>query len=107
MGERRGETFVMSDSRDSGTSPDGAISFTTFILGLASTTLIHLGEAPNPETGAASVQLDLARQSLELLDLLRAKTRGNLSEEEERLFTSLLTDLRLRFVEQNEKQRPR
>ncbi|MBL8924053.1 MAG: DUF1844 domain-containing protein [Myxococcaceae bacterium] len=90
MTERRGETFVMEDAEP--------VSFSTFVLGLASSALIHLGEAPNPETGAATVNLVLARQSLDLLDLLKQKTRGNLTVEEEQLFTSLLTDLRLRFV---------
>lgn len=91
MTERRGETFVMEDTE--------SLSFSTFVLGLASSALIHLGEAPNPETGTASVNLVLARQSLDLLELLRQKTRGNLTIEEEQLFTTLLTDLRLRFVQ--------
>lgn len=92
MVDRRGEGFVMSGSEA------GPISFSTFILGLASTTLIHLGEAPNPETGSLSKQLELAHQSLALLDVLREKTRNNLSADEEQLFQSLLTDLRLKFV---------
>lgn len=90
--ERRGETFVMSENAE-------AVSFDTFVLGLASTALIHLGDAPNPETGKPAPNLVLARQTLELLDLLRQKTRGNLTIEEEQLFQSLLTDLRLRFVQ--------
>lgn len=95
MTERRGETFVMEDAE--------AVSFSTFVLGLASSALIHLGEAPNPETGSATVNLVLARQSLDLLDLLKQKTRGNLTTDEEQLFTSLLTDLRLRFVQKQAK----
>lgn len=75
------------------------INFSTFVFGLASTTLIHLGVAPHPETGAASVDLTLAQQSLSLLEMLREKTRGNLDAEEERLFANLLTELRLRFVD--------
>ena len=94
MVERRGETFVMGE-----TPAEGPISFSTFILGLASTTLIHLGEAPNPEVGEARVNLVLARQTLELLDVLRAKTQGNLTSEEDTLFASVLTDLRLRYVQ--------
>lgn len=94
MTEHRGETFVMED-RDQ-------LSFSTFVLGLASSALIHLGEAPNPDTGGATVNLVLARQSLDLLDLLRHKTRGNLTAEEEQLFVSLLTDLRLRFVQKQQ-----
>ncbi len=100
MGEHRGDTFVMGAAD---ASPTGGISFGTFILGLASTTLIHLGEAPNPDTNKSGVNLDLARQTLDLLDLMRAKTKGNLTAEEEQLFASLLTDLRLRFVEKSKK----
>ncbi|MGC3998809.1 MAG: DUF1844 domain-containing protein [Anaeromyxobacter sp.] len=42
--------------------------------------------------------LDLAKQTIDILDLLREKTRGNLSVEEERFMENLLTDLRLRYV---------
>jgi hypothetical protein len=93
MVERRGETFVM----DHGDAE--AVSFSTFVLGLASTVLIHLGDAPNPETGAPTVNLVLARQTLDLIELLRQKTKGNLSGDEEQLFASLLTDLRLRYID--------
>ena len=93
MAERRGETFVMQDE-----AALGPISFSTFILGLATTALIHLGEAPDPETGKPTTSLELARQSLDLLDLLERKTKGNLTQEEERLFQSVLTDLRLKYV---------
>jgi hypothetical protein len=63
--------------------------------------LIHLGVHQNPETGKITVDLTLARQSIDVLALLREKTRGNLSSEEEQLFTSVLSDLRLRFVEKS------
>ena len=92
MPERRGETFVMEGS------PEGAISFSTFVLSFASTAMIHLGEAPNPETGKAAMDLTLARQTLDLLAMLHEKTRGNLTREEEQLFASVLADLRLKFV---------
>jgi hypothetical protein len=98
--EKRGETFVMKDASP---SPQGPIDFTSFLMGLASTALIHLGGAPHPETGQKRQDLVLARQSLDLLGMLREKTRGNLSVEEERLFDGLLTDLRLRFVEATKK----
>lgn len=92
MADRSGDGFVIQP-------PQEAISFSTFVLGLASSALIHLGVSPNPEDGQVTVQLDLAQQSMALLDLLRAKTKGNLTPEEEQLFQSVLTDLRLRFVE--------
>ena len=92
--EKRGETFVMR-----GEGSEGPITFTAFIIGLASTALIHLGDTANPETGRVERNLELARESLDLLSMLREKTRGNLTPEEEQLFNTLLTDLRLRFVE--------
>jgi hypothetical protein len=94
--EKRGETFTMKDASP---SPQGPITFTTFLMGLASSALIHLGAAPHPETGQTRQDLVLARQSLDLLAMLREKTKGNLSAEEQNLFDGLLTDLRLRFVE--------
>lgn len=90
-GEKRGDSFVMQPEQ-------GGISFTAFILGLATSTFIHLGERPDPESGSVRVDLTLARQSLDLLGLLREKTRGNLTAEEDKLFGSVLADLQLRFV---------
>ena len=94
MGERRGESFVIQDPP----TTSGRVDFTTFLLGLASSALIHMGATPHPETGLVQRDEVLARQSLDLLALLKEKTRGNLSLEEERLFTTLLTDLRLKFL---------
>ena len=96
--EKRGETFVMKGEAPSH-APESPITFSTFLIGLASSALIHLGEAPNPETGRAERDLLLARQSLDLLGMLHDKTRGNLTAEEKQLFENLLADLRLRFVE--------
>lgn len=45
------------------------------------------------------MDLQAARQSIDVLDLLREKTRGNLTADEEQLFTSVLTDLRVRYVQ--------
>lgn len=73
--------------------------FITLIFSLGSSALIHLGDAPNPETGRTEKNLPLAKQTIDLLVTLQEKTRGNLTPEEERFFSSLLYDLRLRFVE--------
>lgn len=95
--EKRGETFVMKGAAEG--APEVPITFSAFLMGLASTALIHLGDTPNPETGRAERNLALARQSLDLLGMLREKTRGNLTAEEQQLFDELLAHLRLRFVE--------
>ena len=87
-----GETFVLERSGK-------AIDFTTVLLGFASSALIHMGVQANPDSGALVQDAALARKVLDVLALLREKTRGNLTQEEERFFDSLLTDLRLKFVE--------
>ena len=94
MAPTSGESFTMQHS-------DEQLTFSAFVLGLASSALIHLGVHQNPETGKITIDLTLARQSIDVLALLREKTRGNLSAEEEQLFSSVLSDLKLRFVEKS------
>jgi hypothetical protein len=75
------------------------IDFYTFVLSLGSSVFVHLGDAPHPETGEPTPpNLLLAKQTIDILDMLREKTRGNLTPEEEHFMESLLTDLRLRYV---------
>lgn len=77
----------------------GGIDFYTFVLSLASSAFVHLGDAPHPETGQpAEPDLVLAQQTIDILAMLRDKTKGNLTPEEEKFMENLLTDLRLRFV---------
>lgn len=76
-----------------------AIDFTTFVFSLGSSALIHLGDAPDPDSGAVGKNLALAKETIDLLSMLQGKTRGNLSAEEDRFLASLLYDLRLRFIE--------
>jgi Domain of unknown function (DUF1844) len=76
-----------------------SIDFATFILSLSHSALMHLGEAPDPETNAVQANLPLAKQDIDLLGLLDEKTKGNLTGDEERLLAQVLFDLRMRFVE--------
>ena len=81
----------MSDGR--------SIDFYTFVLSLGSSVFVHLGDAPHPESGEAPPpNLPFAKQTIDILDMLRQKTRGNLTPEEEKFMENLLTDLRLRYV---------
>lgn len=75
------------------------IDFTTFVLSFASTALIQMGAAPDPDTGQTSSHPELARETIDLLGMLREKTRGNLTDEETRFFDALLYDLRVKYVE--------
>ena len=79
------------------------MDFTTFCLSLASSAMMHLGQAPMPETGKTERSLPLAKQTIDILALLEEKTRGNLTGEEAKLVSTLLYDLRLRFVQEKAK----
>ena len=79
--------------------PPAPIDFYTFILSLGSSALIHLGDAPHPETGQTlAPNLPVAHQTIDILSMLQEKTRGNLTPAEEKFLENLLTDLRLRYV---------
>lgn len=82
--------------------PPARIDFYTFVLSLGSSALVHLGDAPHPESRQAGPpNLPMAQQTIDVLAMLHEKTRGNLTPEEDALFVSLLRDLRLRFVERS------
>ena len=83
--------------------PHGAeaepVTFSTFVLGLSTQALLHLGEIPNPVTRAVETDLDAARQLIDILGMLKEKTRNNLEPGEQSLLESALYDLRMRYVE--------
>jgi hypothetical protein len=84
-----------------GERPGGAatVTFSTFVLGLSTQALLHLGEIPDPVTHAVARDLDAAKQVIDILGILREKTRNNLEPGEDSLLESVLYDLRMRFVE--------
>ena len=75
------------------------LDFAMFILSLAHSAWVHIGDAPNPADGQRDVNLSMARQTIDLLALLQEKTRGNLDGDEERVLGQALYDLRMRYVE--------
>ncbi|MBS1963310.1 MAG: DUF1844 domain-containing protein [Bdellovibrionales bacterium] len=72
------------------------IDLTTFFLSIASAAYMGLGLGPGEKN---ETNLELARQNIDLLELMQSKTKGNRSAEEDRLIDQLLFELRLRFVE--------
>jgi hypothetical protein len=75
------------------------VSFSTFVLGLSTQALLHLGEIPDPVTNQQSRDLPAAKQVIDILGVLRDKTRNNLEPGEQSLLDSVLYDLRMRYVE--------
>ena len=74
-------------------------SLKTFVSGLAGQVLINLGLFENPMTGRKEANLEQAKYSIDLLQILQDKMRGNLTDEEEKLMSTILYDLRTRYVE--------
>jgi len=68
------------------------IDFTTFVLSMSTACMAHLGEVEGPE--GSEVDLPMAKQTLEILEMIEAKTEGNLTGEEERILSQVLGDLR-------------
>lgn len=72
--------------------------FLKYIQGFVTQVLIHLGEIDNPLENKKTVNLDLAKYSIDLLNLIKEKTSGNLTEEEENFLNGALYDLRMKFI---------
>jgi len=75
------------------------INFSTFVISLSTQALAHLGEIAHPIGGEVAVDLGAAKQLIDILGVLKDKTRGNLDAAETGLLDQLLYDLRLRYVE--------
>ena len=76
------------------------LSFTAFVLSLASTAAIHFGDLADPVSGdRGTPNLEGATQMIEILSLLEQKTRGNLTAEEREVLGQVLYELRMRVVQ--------
>ncbi len=74
------------------------LSFEQFLMSLSTAALLHLGEVPHPETNQKKVDLPQAKQTIDILGLLREKTAGNLTDGEQRLLDVMLAELRMRYL---------
>ncbi len=94
--DKREEPLIEEASGEEGPLPE--ISFTSFIFSLSTSALIQLGEIEDPFTRKQSKNLPIAKQTIDLIGMLREKSKGNLTSEEEKLLDSVLFDLRMRYV---------
>jgi hypothetical protein len=94
-----GNGFTMSDAPKGTKTQLPKIDFSSFVLSIYSTGLVQLGKVEDPSTGEKMINLDLAQHTIDLIALMEEKTRGNLSEEEDNLLKTLLSEIRLAFVE--------
>jgi hypothetical protein len=75
------------------------LNFSTFILSLTTSALVCLGELPDPITKEKTLNLPLAQQTISIIEVLKEKTKGNLTEDEENLIGTVLYDLRMKYVQ--------
>lgn len=78
------------------------VNFTSLVFSLSSSALFHLGEIADPQTGEKKKDLPLAKHSVDTIAMLKEKTAGNLTEEEQKFVENVLTDLRWRYVKEKE-----
>lgn len=80
--------------------------FIELVMMQAQQAAMFLGHVPNPQTGQPEVNLDFARMFIDQIEMLQEKTRGNLSNEETQMLTSVLSDLRLAFLQVSKSPAP-
>jgi len=73
-------------------------TFSTFVLSLASSALVQLGEVPEPETGKKQENLQLAKHTIDILSMLQEKIEKGLDDGEKRLMEGILYELRMKYV---------
>jgi hypothetical protein len=95
-GEKIEETSKEDMPAQEGPLPE--IDFTSFIFSISTSVLIQLGEIQDPFTQKSVKNLPLAKQTIDLIGMLKEKTKGNLTPEEERIIEYILYDLKMKYV---------
>lgn len=105
---RSDETGIANEERQDSDAAHQAppeINFSTFVISLSTQALMNLGEISNPLTGKVEVEIPVAKQMIDILGMLREKSRGNLNPGEEKLIEDILFDLRMKYVEAVKKKK--
>lgn len=123
--ETKGEGFVIKDRRFSDEpeekeqpvtdrqeqtkeevrqTPEGfdypPVNFSSFVISLSTSALFHFGDFPEHEGGGAEKNLPAAKQTIDILDMLAEKTKGNLDNDEQNLLQGVLYELKMRYVKE-------
>ena len=72
------------------------LDFSQLIMGFCSAALLYLGETSSEQRQSTEINIPLARKNIDIIALLREKTRGNLNDQEEKLIEQVLNDLQVR-----------
>ncbi|MFA5322461.1 MAG: DUF1844 domain-containing protein [Smithella sp.] len=77
-----------------------AVNFTNFVLSLSTSALFHFGDFAESEGAAPQKNLPAAKQTIDILDMLNEKTKGNLDKNESNLIQGILYELKMRYVKE-------
>lgn len=77
------------------------VSFSTLVLSLASSAVLAMGLEKNPATGKIEKDLNLARFNIDMLDMLKRKTKNNLTQDEQQFIDNVISDLQIKFIYAN------
>jgi len=83
---------------------DVKIDFSTFMMSLASSAYCSMGLIPNPMTNKIEKNLNIAKQQIDLIEMMKEKTKGNLEKQEEQVLESILYQLHLSYVKASEEK---
>jgi hypothetical protein len=117
-GEARGEDLkkeaATGDEKSEKTSPEKDsqanaqeeyfpdVTFSNFVLSLSTTVMYHLGDFPDPTTKKANRNLAAAKQTIDMLTMIKDKTVGNLETDEKQLLEGILYELMIRYVKEKD-----
>ena len=85
-----------------GGAPMADLSFSSFVVGLATQAFMFLGAGPDPKTGLVAKDLGQAKALIDIIAMLGEKTAGNLSEDEGRMLEEMLYELRMQYVSETQ-----
>ena len=89
-----------TDTPETEASPLPEINFASFIFSLSTTAMYHFGDFPDPVTKESQRNLPAAKQTIDILSILKTKTEGNLDEQEKQMLEGILYELRMRFIKE-------
>jgi hypothetical protein len=92
------ENTVAEEPAEEGAGELGHLTFSGFVIGLAQQAFMFLGVIPDPQSAVVHKDLMQARAMIDIIEMLRDKTRGNLEEVEERMMEEMLEELHLQYV---------
>jgi hypothetical protein len=96
---RQSESIRQSESSHLSSEPPPELTFAAFLWSLSEQALAALGEMPDPSSGQVSRDLTMAQQMIDIIAMLRDKTRGNLDPQEQAMLQEILSTLQMKYVE--------